>query len=580
MTRPTLRTIVLLSAGIATMLASTAPTLAETPAERDARTKWFRDAKFGLFIHWGVYSLLGKGEWIMHEDKIQIPDYEKLYPQFNPVKFDPAAWVALAQEAGQKYIVITSKHHDGFCMFDSKLTDYDIMSTPYGKDVLKMLTDECHKRGMRIGFYHSILDWHHPDYLPRPKFENPARPVADAKLDRYLQHMRGQIKELLTGYGPLACIWFDGGWDHKADELHSAEMNAEIRNLQPLILINDRANTPEDFGTPEQFVPATGLTNPDGSPRLWEACITMTSRWWGYDKNEKNFKSTPELIRMLIDVVSKGGNLLLNIGPKPDGTIQPEFVERLKGMGKWLKVNGDAIYGTTASPFRMLPFYGRCTAKGSTLYFHVFGWPADGRLRLPGLTNDVRKAYMLPSPEAKLATKREGDFVIISLPDKAYDETASVVVVEVDGPPKVEPYVIRPNAEGIVELPAMCAEIRTGFGQKAKFDSHEGQVHIGQWTRKEDHAAWTFRCDQPGEYTVDLTYAAPQASTGNKFEVAVGDSKFTAKVEPTAGPTDFQTRTVGKVKCKKGEKVLTVKAIDPIKDIVMNLRGATLKPVK
>jgi alpha-L-fucosidase len=552
----------------------------ETPAQRDARTKWFRDAKFGMFIHWGVYSLMGKGEWIMHEEKIQVPEYEKLYPRFNPVRYDPAQWVELAEAAGQKYIVITSKHHDGFCMFDSKLTDYDIMSTPYHKDVIKMLTDECHKRGMRIGFYHSIMDWHHPDYLPRRKWEEKTRPGDKADLNRYLAHMRGQLRELLTNYGEIACIWFDGGWEHKADELHSAEMNAELRRIQPQLLINDRANTPEDFGTPEQYVPATGLTNPDGSPRLWEACITMTSHWWGYDAHETNYKSTTDLIRTLVDVVSKGGNLLLNIGPRPDGTIQKEFVDRLYGIGAWLQVNGESIYSTTASPFRLLPFYGRCTAKGDRLYFHVFGWPADRKLRIPGLENPVTAAWMVPSPESPLEFSRDGDDVIVTLPGKPYDEAASVVAVQLEGEPKVEPIIIRPNASGAIEMPVLWAEVRAQHSQKAHHEMHEGAVIIANWTRTQDYVAWVFQSGKTGEYEVELTYAAPAESAGNKFEVAVGESKITAQIAPTAGPNEFQERTVGRIRCKDGENVLTIKALDPLKGLLMNLRRATLRPAK
>jgi alpha-L-fucosidase len=391
--------------------------------------------------------------------------------------------------------------------------------------------------------------------------------------------MRGQLRELLTGYGNVACIWFDYGYEHKPDVLHSSEIVAEMRSIQPKLLVNDRAGTPEDFGTPEQFVPATGIVNPDGSTRLWEACITMTSRWWGYDAEEKNFKSTTDLIRMLVDVVSKGGNLLLNVGPRPDGTIQPEFVERLQGIGRWMRVHGDAIYGTTASPFRVLPFFGRCTVKGNRLFVHVFAWPADRKLRLPGLLNTIKQASLLPALTSGLPVGHEGRDAIITLPEKPYDEAANVVVLDLDGPPRIEFVAIRPDPQGGIAMPMMSAELRAEFGQKARFETHEGQVHLGYWVRKQDHPAWTFQVDKPGEYSVELVYGAPAGSAGNTVEVAVGDRKVTAKVEPTANPLDFQTRAVGRIACRAGENVLTVRPVGEVKDIVMNLRAAILRPV-
>lgn len=254
----------------------------ETQDQRDARMAWWREAKFGLFIHWGLYSVPagtwkgkqgeGVGEWLMFGQKIPVPEYEQLIPQFNPVKFNAAEWVRLAKAAGQKYIVITSKHHDGFALFDSKVSDYDIMATPFKRDVMKELADEAHRQGIKICWYHSILDWHHPDYLPRgagsPRPWD-TRPTMGASLDRYLEYMKGQIRELLTNYGKIGILWFDGGWEHTPRELRSQEVVDMIRSLQPEIIINDRIMIPQDYDTPEQYIPATGIKGRD-----WETCMT------------------------------------------------------------------------------------------------------------------------------------------------------------------------------------------------------------------------------------------------------------------------------------------------------------------
>jgi len=370
------------------------------------KTQWFRDAKFGMFIHWGVYAVLGKGEWIQTVDQIQVDEYEKLLPRFNPRKFDANEWAALAKRAGMKYMTITTKHHDGFCMWDTKTTDYNVMHTPCGRDVIGEVTKAFRKAGLVPSYYYSIMDWHHPDYLPRRPWETETRPAGDANLKRYNAYMRAQIEELLTHYGRIGAVWYDGGWEHTAEELESAKMNRRWRKIQPAVLINNRSNTPEDFGTPEQYIPPTGVTDEAGNPILWENCITMTSHWWGYDQHEKTFKTVEWLIRTFVDIVSKGGNLLLNVGPKPDGTIQREFVVRLEAMGKWLSKFGEAIYGTTASPFPRLPYDYRATVKGNRLYYFVFNWPTDGVVRVPGLRNEVKKAALIAKGRPKLACER------------------------------------------------------------------------------------------------------------------------------------------------------------------------------
>lgn len=416
----------------------------ETQAQFEARTKWWREARFGMFIHWGIYAVpadcttlegkKGIAEWYMSNKQMQVKEYEKFAAQFNPVKFDADQWVRTAKEAGMKYIVITSKHHDGFCLFNSQLTDYCITkATPFKRDPLKELAQACKRHRVKLGFYYSIMDWHHPDYLPRRPWEQQTRPAGKADLNRYIDYMKGQLRELLTNYGPLGVLWFDGGWEHDAKTLRAEEVIALVRSLQPNIIINDRLNLPEDFSTPEQTIPEDAL--PGG--RLWETCMTINDTW-GYAKNDTNWKSAEDLLRKLIDIAHKGGNFLLNVGPTAEGTFPPEIVERLKQMGKWLKVNGASIYGTTKNPLPHLPFEGRCTAKGNRLYLHLFRLPEEG-IALPGLQTKVVNARALNTGE-RLTFEQAGSGaqarLAIAKPSKP-DPIATVIELRLAGPPEV-----------------------------------------------------------------------------------------------------------------------------------------------
>jgi alpha-L-fucosidase len=414
---------------------ATKPPELETKQQRDKRMKWWREARFGMFIHWGLYAIpagewkgkqvSGIGEWIMHTGQIPLDEYELLAKQFNPVKFNAKEWVSLAKNAGMKYIVITSKHHDGFCLFDSKLTDYDIMgATPFKRDIMKELSDECRKQGLKMCWYHSIMDWHHPDYLPRRDWEK--RSAEGADYDCYIEYMKGQLRELLTNYGDIGVLWFDGGWEHKAEEHHAEEVVAMIKSLQSEIIINNRIKLPLDFDTPEQEIPATGIAGRD-----WETCMTMNDTW-GYKKNDHNWKSTEDLLHKLVDITSKGGNFLLNVGPTAEGLIPQPSVERLAAMGKWLKVNGESIYGTTASPIGK-PVWGRCTAKAGKLYLHVFEWPAGGILEMPGLKDKIKKAYLLANKNKLIVTHENGKAIILAPDDTPLDPINTVVVLEIKG---------------------------------------------------------------------------------------------------------------------------------------------------
>jgi alpha-L-fucosidase len=437
------------------------PKAPETQQDRDARMAWWRDARFGMFIHWGLYAVPagewngkftppGGGEWIMHTANIPIPEYEALAKQFNPVKYDPAAIVRLAKAAGMKYIVITSKHHDGFNLFDTKATDYNIVKkTPYAKDVLKPLADECRKQGLHFCVYYSIMDWHHPaQYADNPKSYNPTKVHPERKAE-YIAYMKQQFKELIDGCNPDV-LWFDGQWLKWWTEEDAVDVANYLKTLKPTIIFNNRLGTGRegvgmnelgkrhkeyvgDFDTPEQNIPATGLPGVD-----WETCMTMNDTW-GFRKDDNNWKSTETLIRQLIDSSSKGGNYLLNVGPTAEGEIPTASVERLEAMGKWMATNGESIYGSAASPFAAKLAWGCCTQKPGKLYLHVFNWP-KGNLIVPALKNKIEKAYLLSDPDQPpLPVSQNDDGIAVSLPETAPDPIASVIVLTIAGPAEVVP---------------------------------------------------------------------------------------------------------------------------------------------
>jgi alpha-L-fucosidase len=539
------------------------PQAMQPPLSEADRTKWFRDAKFGIFIHWGAYSVIGRHEW--SREMLQIPqaEYDKYVRRFNPVNFDADAWVKLAGGAGARYIVITSKHHDGFSIYRSKASNYDMELTPYAGDPLKMLADAARRRNMRLGFYHSIMDWHHPDYRPRRSWES-ATPKEGGNLDRYLDFMKAQLKELLTQYGEVAVIWFDGEWEHSTGEMRSDEIYDFIRQLQPNCLINDRLYKRQpgnraDFGTPEQYVPATGVTDASGKPVLWESCVTINNDSWGYNRYETEFKTTRDLIRMLIEVASKGGNLLLNVGPTPDGRIQDEFVTRLNAMGAWMRVNGDAIYGTTASPFARLPFFGRATAKGNKLYLHVFEWPADGVLRVPNLKNLIHSAKLVAAQDKRLTTRRDGDDILITVPAEAPDPVASVVELTLDGVPVVGPFLNGPDEKGAITLGVESCEIETRFGQRAKLENILGHVFLTKWERPDDVPTWMLKVPKAGRYKVDLVYGSGRRGEGTEYTVHAGTNQVSGKVERGANSWVFKRHAVGEISLAAGDQRLQVK---------------------
>lgn len=418
------------------------------------RMDWWRDARFGMFIHWGLYSIpagewkdrTDYNEWIRDKAEIPLNTYNEFVPQFNPVKFDAGEWVAMAKNAGMKYIVLTTKHHDGFSLFDSKESDFDIMSTPFKRDVVKELSVACAKQGITLCFYYSIMDWHHPDYLPRRKWETD-RSTDGADMGKYISYMKSQLKELLTNYGKIGVLWFDGEWENTWTHELGKDLYAYCRELQPGIIINNRVDKGRngmagfnkdstfcgDFGTPEQEIPSTGLPGVD-----WESCMTMNNHW-GYNKNDHHWKTSEELIRKLIDSASKGGNFLLNVGPTPEGIFPDESIARLKDIGDWTKENGESVYGTKAGPFGKL-YWGRCTQKmlgGNTiLYLHVFDWPKDGILNLPTLENKIIKACPLSNKCKNMCPVNESkQGISINISGVVPSRFSTVIALEIKGKP-------------------------------------------------------------------------------------------------------------------------------------------------
>jgi alpha-L-fucosidase len=403
------------------------------------KMKWWKDAKFGMFIHWGIYAVpAGKwentttyGEWIMHSAKIPRTTYAALAKDFNPTKFNAEEWVKLAKSAGQKYIVITSKHHDGFAMFGTKVSPYNIIdATPFKRDILKELADACRKYDMKLGFYYSqAQDWYHPGGAVSSGQEWDSSHAGD--MEKYIDEIAlPQVKEILSQYGDVAVLW----WDTPTNMTKGMTRKlADVARQYPQLITNNRlgAGMGGDLETPEQFIPATGFPG-----RNWEVCMTINGHW-GFNAWDDRWKSTKELTQKLIDIVSKGGNFLLNVGPNAEGIIPVVCQQNLLEIGEWLQLNGESIYGTSASPFHFLS-WGRATRKGQVIYLHVFDWPKNGQLDVP-IGNKLKRAYLLADPKKSLKIITLKNSSQLQLPSYAPDKMSAVIAIEFEGEPQVSP---------------------------------------------------------------------------------------------------------------------------------------------
>ena len=556
---------------------------AEAKADHDSRMAWWREARFGMFIHWGVYAVPagqwdgkpvgGGGEWIMTIGKIPMARYEALTGQFNPVNFDAEKWVQTAEDAGMNYVVITSKHHDGFCMFDTKVTTYNIVqATPWHKDPLAELRAACKKHGIRFCVYYSIMDWHNPNQAPNsrdaehPEY-NPTHFIAGRK-EAYIAEMKQQLKELIAQYHP-GVLWFDGQWMGGWTEADGADLYAYLRDLDPKLIVNDRI-VGGDFGTPEQTIPATGLPGRD-----WETCMTLNNTW-GYKSDDHDFKPAEKLIANLIDTASKGGNYLLNVGPSGLGEIPEGEVSRLKQMGDWLKINGDAIYGTTASPFHKLTFDGRCTRKGDALYLSVFDWPAEG-IKLAGVKSALQSTKFLDGgAAAEVTAGNDGTGPVLTIkPPAKRDPVATVVVLNFASPLEIEDTtaVVRAGEHG--ELVCNAAEAVT-HGDKVRLETHNDVTNVGYWIDKTDYVTWDVLVPAAGDYAVSINYASP--SDKGDYDIAAGNAVMHGDVGSTGDWNTFKTAAAGTLHLEAGRQTLSVKPGMP-RPAVMNLRQVILTPV-
>ena len=594
------------AAVIATLLLAASGPAGAPPAvpPKDERLAWWRDARFGMFIHFGLYStpagtwdgkpVGGVGEWLLQNARIDPIAYEKtLLPQFNPVKFDAREWARIAKDAGMGYVVITTKHHDGFALWDSAASDYDVMATPFRRDIMRELADAVRAEGLRMCWYHSIMDWHHPDYQPRREWD--ARPVDPQSFPRYVDFMFAQLKELLTKYGDIGILWFDGEWEGTWNHDWGKKTDDFVRSLQPRIIVNNRVDSGRagmegfsadehargDYGTPEQTIPPNGMPGKD-----WETCMTMNDTW-GYKASDSNWKSARTMIRMLCDIASKGGNFLLNVGPKGDGTIPAESVERLRRMGAWMRVNGEAIRGTTASPFPKQFPWGRVTMRSlhgqwqdvTRLYLHVFDWPADGTLRLDGIANEAFAPKVLGADDRTPSVARDGDSLVVTgLGAAPVDPDCTVVSLGVHGTPRVQAFMVRPAADGTVACMAADAIVTGSIQYEDRF------ANLGWWRDMASEARWPVRLAGPGTFDATIDYAA-SAECGGTAEWMVRSggkavASGTAELPGRTGWGDFATVSLGRVDLPVGDCEFVVKARRKNGDSFINLRSVRMAPVK
>lgn len=568
----------------ATTLPTTAgpTTVSVSPRDqaREERMAWWRAARFGMFIHWGVYSVpagtfegkrvAGIGEWIMLRGKIPVAKYKGFAKEFNPTKYDPEAWAELARDAGMKYVVITHKHHDGFAMFDSAASDWNVVkATPWGKDLIAPLARAVRRQGLKFGAYYSqAQDWTNPGGAKSGNKD--WDPAQAGDYDAYLDRVAvPQVTEILEKFSP-DILW----WDTPINmtPARAAKFQPLLEAL-PMLITNDRLGGGEkgDLKTPEQHIPATGLDYD------WETCMTMNDTW-GYKAYDHNFKSVRDLLRKLSDIASKGGNFLLNVGPTAEGEIPAESVVRLRAMGRWMKANGEAIYGTTASPFRKLP-WGRATVKvadggATTLYLHVWDWPADGRLVVPGLRTLPTSGTVFESDRAVTATAVE-DGVELRLPLTAPEADVSIVRLDFPAAPVVERIYPRPDPAGLLTLAPIDADLHNRLGAVAEVRGSGAGEYIDV-PKPGSYVGYTVSVPAAGRYAVSAVLAS--ASDGQKISLEPATVKEAVPLPVTGKLTDFKDVALGSVDLPAGVSTLSLRPVSEGWKGV-RIRSVTLKPV-
>ena len=563
-----------------------------------------------MFIHWGPYSALegewdGKrlevgqiAEWIMHTLEIPVEEYRERAREFNPVEFDAEQIAQLALDTGMKYVVFTSKHHDGFAMYDSEVSDYNIVDwTPYGRDPIRDLAEACRRRGLKFGLYYSHReDWNEPfaygntwdfDFDPEKDLETFENEYLDVKA-------KPQLRELLSNYGEISVTWFDRGIYTPEEANEFVEI---VRTLQPNCLINGRIGSYGQELLGDYQSTSDNLMPPGGIEEYWETPQTL-NHTWGYSRHDTEWKSAAEVVRRLVDIVSKGGNYLLNIGPDGLGRVPQATLDIFATVGPWVRAHGESIYGTTASPFGEIP-WGACTVKGSKLYLHVFEWPSDGEVALEGLQNEVLRAYPLIDPDTEYSVERGDAGWTIHTPSEPLDAIDSVIVLEIEGAPRVDPTVITQADEGSILLDYYAA---VTSGRATKRFNRKGLFHISKWREPQDEVAWHVDVSKPGEYDVTIEYAANPEWAGQSFVFAAPNGELPADVVSTAGSQrrepdaeeemgdcsddcigseyDYQMFRLGSVELTAGEQVLRIRPSAAAPDNLMHLRAVKLEPIR
>ena len=540
------------------------PYAKETPQQRDARMSWWREAKFGMFIHWGVYAVPagtykdkpvgGIGEWIMWNAKIPVADYRAFAQRFNPTKYDPAAWAAVAKAAGMRYMIITAKHHDGFAMFPTAASKWNVVdATPWKKDLIAPLAAAARTEGLKFGLYYSqAQDWNNPGGAKVGMKDGEGWDDAHkGSFDSYLDAVAvPQITEILTNYQPDV-LWWDT--PHLMDPPRAAKL-AKLLALRPGIIHNNRLGDGYrgDTETPEQEIPVNGFPGRD-----WETCMTMNDTW-GFKSDDHNWKPLATLITNLVDIASKGGNYLLNVGPTAEGEIPAESIKLLQGVGAWMKVNAESIYGTHGTPFKSLP-WGRCTVKDAgadtIVYLHVLNWPATGKLLVPGLSNPIKAATLLAGGAA-LAVETSPAGPLLTLPTAAPDAICSTLKLVIQGKPEVAGAAVTPGKDGVITLLADDARLD---GKQIRSEQKDKLTNIGYWYDPGDIVSWDLCADRDGKFSVTIETAAPAAGSVLKVQ-GVGNLAYS--VPKTADYLTYQTGRVGTINLTKGVKVsLTLRPV-------------------
>lgn len=395
-------------------------TLSPEQLEREQRLAWFKAARFGMFIHWGLYAQLGRNEWAMNLERIPVAEYERLAATWKPAPGCIRQWAKLAKQAGMRYMVLTTKHHEGFCLFDSKLTDYTAVQQGPERDLIAEYVEAARAEGLRVGFYYSLMDWHHPDGANCARDEDARR--------RFIDYIHGQVRELCTNYGKVDIMWYDVSWPLDAEGWESAKLNAMVRELQPGIIINDRSQLPEDFGTPEQHITAAE------PGRAWEACMTFNDASWGYTPYDNNYKSAWQVVNMLRQVASGGGNLLLNISPRPDGGVPGQIEQILGEVGGWMQQYGASIYDATDPMKQDFSFHGAYTRKGNIAYYHINRWTGS-EITIGGFITPVQAVRFLHGAAIEFEQKGE-QLILRGLPTVAPNAIDTVIELHCDGEPR------------------------------------------------------------------------------------------------------------------------------------------------